>query len=162
ATRNRRPGIAHPIGTRVAAGAYVAVVTGSGVVGVDASRSRIAAIVGADIAVVAVRRRATHAGAVAARILSRAGVAVVAGCTVKGRIGAGTRRGVAGSHRVTLVRGGAYDGVRASADAGLARVGLGAGVAVVAGRIVSLGRVRARSSCLATSANVMALIGSRT
>src|SRR5262249_28230995 len=50
------------------------------------------------------------------------------------RIRADAGRGVARARRVTLVAGGADDGVRADADAGRADVALGAGIAVVAGR----------------------------
>src|SRR5439155_860711 len=74
----------------------------------------------------------------------RAGVAVVAGRTVGlGRVRADTRRRVAGAGAVALIAGGASHRVPARAGPRLAGVGLRAGVAVVAGRTVGLGRVRA-------------------
>src|SRR5207249_332261 len=59
---------------------------------------------------------------------------------------------------VALIEGCADDGVRAHADAGLAGVGLGAGVAVRAGRPVRLGRVRARAGRRLTSVGYVELI----
>src|SRR5947209_7970136 len=76
-----------------------------------------------------------------------ASVAVVAGRPVRRvRVGAHTRRGVAGSCDMALVTRRAGDGVAARADTGAAGVGLGAGVAVVAGRPVRRVRVGAGSS----------------
>src|SRR5206468_12515688 len=75
-----------------------------------------------------------HAGAALAGVALRAVIAVVTGCAVGlDGIAAGARRGIASAGRVTLVGGRAHDRVRAHAGAGLAGVGLRAGIAVVAG-----------------------------
>src|SRR2546426_964453 len=70
----------------------------------------------------------------------RAGIAVVTDRSIGSlRVGASARRRVAGAGDVALIRRDAQDRVRACADARLARVGLRAGVAVVArGSIGSL------------------------
>src|SRR5207245_3289506 len=74
----------------------------------------------------------------------RTGVAVRAGRPV-GLLGIRARAGlrIAGAGVVALSEGGADDGVRPDAGAGLAGVALGAGVAVAAGRAVGLVRVGA-------------------
>src|SRR5438034_1260164 len=77
-----------------------------------------------------------------APIRHRAGVAVVARAAFGlGGVRAGPGRRIAGVRVVTLVRCRADDGVRARACAALARVGLRARVAVVAGAAVELLRV---------------------
>src|SRR5438132_294415 len=63
--------------------AGVAVAAGSCVRRVDAAGRGIAAVVGAPVAVVAIRRRAADALAVAAGVVGRAGVAVVARIRVR-------------------------------------------------------------------------------
>src|SRR4029077_2344409 len=69
------------------------------------------------------------------------GTAVVAQRAVRlRRPGAHAGRGIAGARIVALVSGGADDGARAGADAGLAGVGAGAGIAVVARGAVRLRR----------------------
>src|SRR5439155_18915722 len=69
---------ADPALAGVGLGAGVAVVAGSGVVGVDAAACGVAAVVGADVPVVAVERGATDAGVVHARLEAIADVAVIA------------------------------------------------------------------------------------
>src|SRR5207245_7469700 len=59
---------------------------------------------------------------------------------------------------VALLRAGADDGVPPDAGAGLAGVGLGAGIAVVAGAAVRLGRVGACAVGRVTNTGVVALI----
>src|SRR5438034_4697392 len=82
-----------------------------------------------------------RAGARLASVGLRADVAVIAGGPVgPARSGAGAARRVAGAGDVALVERGADDGVRPDAGAGLAGVGLGAGIAVGAGAAVRLGR----------------------
>ena len=77
----------------------------------------------------------THAGL--ACLARRARVAVVArGAVRRDRVRTRPARRVAGARRVALVRGGARHRRTTDARAGLARVGLRAGVAVVAGRAV--------------------------
>src|SRR5205823_2508294 len=82
---------------------------------------------------------AAPADARLARVGEGADVAVVAGRAFwlqRGRADAGRR--VAGPRVVTLIGGGADDGRRADAHAGMAGVRLRAGVAVVADRAVRL------------------------
>src|SRR5439155_6244759 len=69
---------ADPALAGVGLGAGVAVVAGSGVVGVDAAACGVAAVVGADVPVVAVERGATDAGVGHARLGATADVAVIA------------------------------------------------------------------------------------
>jgi hypothetical protein len=70
AARAARADVAHRAG--------VAVVTGFRVVRVDAARGRIAAVVRAEVRVVAVERRRPHADAAHAHVDGGAGIAVVA------------------------------------------------------------------------------------
>src|SRR5207244_1342767 len=58
----RRAAHTGPRGAGVSRGTVVAVIAGDGVVGVDAARSRVAGVGGADVAVVAIGRRAAHTG----------------------------------------------------------------------------------------------------
>ena len=74
----RRAADAKAAGARVRRRARVAVVAGRRVVRVDAAGRRTARVVGADVAVVAVRRRAADAEAAGAGVGRRAGVPVVA------------------------------------------------------------------------------------
>src|SRR5438876_398715 len=60
---------------------------------------------------------------------------------------------------MALIGGSARDRVRARADARLAGIALRAGVVVVAGRTVGLGRVRAEAGLWVTRSNIVALIG---
>src|SRR5207253_6925408 len=69
---------ARPAPAGVVRGAGVAVVARGGVVRVDAARGRIAAVGGADVPVVAVRRRPPDARPATAGVVGRAGVAVAA------------------------------------------------------------------------------------
>src|SRR5439155_1139647 len=88
-----------------------------------------------------------------------AGVAVAASGAVGLERGRAAGRGrIAGSGGVALVEGGADDGIRAGAGPRLAGVGLRAGVAVVAGRPVGLGRVRADTRRRIAGAGAVALI----
>src|SRR5207249_2439347 len=69
---------AHPAAAPIVRRAGVAVVAGRRVVGVHAARGRIAGVVGADVAVVAVGREAADADSAAAPIIEGAGVPVAA------------------------------------------------------------------------------------
>src|SRR5439155_5162982 len=87
---------------------------------------------------------------------------VVAGLPVhRRRVGALPCARLFGSRHVALVGGRAHDGVAARADAGLTRVGPGAGVAVVAGRAVHRRRVGALARGGITGARHVALVGGR-
>src|SRR5207247_1589625 len=101
------------------------------------ARSRVVALIDgrADDGIRA-RARAGLAG-----VRLRAGVAVVAGRAVRpgGRVGALPSRGVAGPGVVALIDSRADDGIRACARPRLARVGLRAGVAVIARGAVGFG-----------------------
>src|SRR5207249_1095598 len=89
----------------------------------------------------------------------RASAAGVAGRTVGlVRGGAAAVRGVTGAGDVALIEGGADDGVRPDAGAGLAGVGLGAGIAVRAGAPVRLVRVGADAARRIAGARDVALI----
>src|SRR5439155_10596691 len=91
-----------------------------------------------------------------------AGITVVAGGAVGlGRIGASAGGGIAGAGVVALVGGGADHRALPAANARLAGVDLGAGVAVVARRALSLGRVGAGARGGVADAGVVALIGGR-
>src|SRR5262249_14187050 len=79
----------------------IAVVARGGVVGVHAAGGRVAGVVGAGVAVVAIRRRAAHAYAAAAGVVGRARVAVVAVAGVVRVLAAGG--GVAGVGRAGVV-----------------------------------------------------------
>jgi len=112
--------------------------------------------------VAVVRRRADDgtagAGPIGASIVRGAGVAVVA----ERAVGFGVRRaltrgGVAGSF-LTLVGSGALDRIAAHADAGLARNGLRARVAVDADCTVGFGRIGAEPGPRVADAGEVALI----
>src|SRR5262249_10161866 len=113
---------------------------------------------GAHVAVVAVERRASHADAGDAGVVGGADVAVVAAGPI-GRVGvrAMARGGITRAYRVAGVGGRARHGVRSGAGAALAGVGLRAGVTVVAGRPVLLGRRRAGAGRGIAGAEVVAL-----
>src|SRR5438067_1206085 len=68
---------------------------------------------------------------------------------------------MSGAGGVALIGGGGDDGVGGRAHGALAGVGLGAASAVVAGRAVGLGRVRACAASGITGAGDMTLIGGR-
>jgi hypothetical protein len=69
-----------------------------------------------------------------ARICLCTGIAIIAGCAVcRCWIGADASRGIAGTNNVALIGRGAGDGIGARARAGLARICLRAGIAIVAG-----------------------------
>src|SRR5206468_3591025 len=128
---------ADPALAGVGLGAGIAVVAGSGVVGVDAAERGVAAVVGADVAVVAVERSATDAGVVHAGLEAIADVAVVA---VPVRAAA-ARNGLVlapplvvaavgrAHHPIVTAEGGAVDTVAGGRIAGLGAV---ADIAVVA------------------------------
>src|SRR5438046_4983131 len=108
------------------------------------------------------REGRTPAGAVLARLPARAGIAVVAGGTIRpGGIGASASGGIAGAGDVALVGGRADDGVAAGADPALAGVGLRAGVAVDAGGAVAGVRVGALAGGGVAGAGDVALVGGR-
>src|SRR5207245_1749794 len=117
----------------VVGGAGVAIVAGCRVVGVDAAGGGVAAVVGAAIAVVAVRGRPAYAAAAAAGVVGGTGIAVVARCGVVGvRAAGGRAAGVVGAEVAVVAVGGRA----AHAPPAAAGVVGGAGVAVVAGRRV--------------------------
>src|SRR5207249_4597390 len=127
----RRPPDARPATAGVVRRAGVAVAAGGGVVRVGAARGRIAAVGGADIPVVAVRRRPPDARPATARVVGRAGVAVAAWGAVV-RMGADTPAAhvVRAAIAIARARGGV---VRVGAARGrIAAVG-GADIPVVAG-----------------------------
>src|SRR5204862_340699 len=74
---------------------------------------------------------------------------------------AGARRRGAGAGQVALIERRADHGVLPDAGAGLAGIGLGAGVAIVAHRPVGLERVRARAARRGADAGRMALVERR-
>jgi hypothetical protein len=89
----------------------------------------------------------------------RTQVAIVAGGPVRLRwIGANASRGIAGSRVVALVGGGADDRVTAHADSSLTRVGLGAGIAIVARCPIRLRRVRALTGLWVTGTSSVTLV----
>src|SRR5439155_274235 len=99
------------------------------------------------------------AGAGLAGVALGAGVAVAAGRAVGlVRVGAGAVGRITGAGVVTLIERSAEDGIRAGAGAGLAGVGLGAGVAVAAGRAVGLARVGAGAGLGIAASGVVALV----
>src|SRR2546422_199185 len=85
-----------------------------------------------------------------------AGVAVVAACACLGREGARAGSRLTDARIMALRRRAAGDGVPSDADPGLADVGLGAAVAVVAA-CACLGREGARAGSRLTDAGIMAL-----
>src|SRR5262249_55955125 len=114
------------------------------------------------VAVVAVGRRPADAHARLTGVPLRAGVAVVAGAAVGlGRIRADPCRRVAGAGAMTLIAGGANDRVGPDAGARLAGVALRAGVGVVAGGAVGLGRIGADAGRGVAGAGGVALVGGR-
>src|SRR5204862_7304333 len=117
---------------------------GMGVVRVGAAGGGVAAIVGADVAVVAAGWRAADAAAVLAGVARRAGAAVVAIRPVglgQGRADAGRRVARAGD--VALIQRGTGDGIGAETGAVPAGIRPRARVAVVAGDAVRLRRLGA-------------------
>jgi hypothetical protein len=87
-------------------------------------------------------RSYTHA--LLARVDSRAGGGIVAGCPVcLGRVGTEAGRRIADAGHVALVKSSADHRIRATADALLTSVDERAEVAVVTGRVVGRLRVRA-------------------
>src|SRR5439155_786013 len=75
-----------------------------------------------------------------------------------GRVRARAGGGVASASVVALVLRGTADGVCSGTGSRLARVGLRAGIAVVAGRAVGLGRLGARAGCRIAGARVVTLV----
>ncbi len=107
-------------------------------------------------------RVGTGADAALARVGLRAGVAVVAGRAVRARgirAEAGCR--VTRSRVVALIAGRTDDRVGAGTHSALARVGLRAGVAVVAGRAVRARGIRAEAGCRVARSRVVALVARR-
>src|SRR5206468_11345328 len=162
-------------------GAVIAVVARRAVGCVHAADRRVAGLGRAPVAVIAVGRRAAHAGAARAPIRRRAGIAVVAPLSVRGADARPGRAGVAGGagieivarqgvwrvhaagHRVARVGRAhvAVDAVgRRAADADAARTGVrrGAGAAVVAGERVR-GAPHARGGAVAGAATDAGVVG---
>src|SRR6266849_1734244 len=114
-----------------------------------------------------IQRRADHrvradTSAGLAGIGLRTGIAVVAGRSVGfRRLRATASRDIARAYVVTLIQRRADHWVRADASAGLARIGLRTGIAVVAGRAVRLRRLRATASRDIARAYVVTLIQRR-
>src|SRR5262249_10089500 len=116
------------------------------VVRVGAARPRIAAVVGANVVVVAVGGWATGAAAPAARVGGRAGVAVIAWVAVVG-VGASRPRAAAvvGADSVVI----AVAGWPADAAAATARIVGGAGAAIVTRiAVVGMGASRRRAAAV--------------
>jgi hypothetical protein len=119
--------------TGVICGASVAVIAGTAIVHVIAAGAGIAQIIGADIAVIATRRRSANAYPQRARVIRRAGIAVVAGIDiVHVHAAAGWITGVVSTH-VAVV---AVERRPAHARATGARIVRRAGIAVVTGKAV--------------------------
>src|SRR5262249_54843653 len=127
----RRAADAEPAAARVVGGAGVAIATGGGIVHVEAAGGRVAAVVGANVVVVAIEAGPTHAGPVAAGVVRGAGVVVGAGGGI-GRVDTAALRvaGVVGAD-VAVV---AVQWRSTRTNPVQAGVGGGAGVAVVTGR----------------------------
>src|SRR5207247_1672388 len=147
AVRRRTPGTG-AVRACIAGGAGVAVVAG-GAVGLLRVRTRARPGI-ARAHVVALVERGTHdparprAHAALARIRPRAGVVVVAADAVGFvRVRTRARPGIARAHVVALVERGTHDPARPRAHAALTRIGLRAGVVVVAAGPVGQTRVAA-------------------
>src|SRR5438876_731087 len=158
----RRPGAAPghaSVGRRARVAVVACAAVGARGIGADAARG----VAGSGV-VTLVERRADDGVPARARtclagVRARARAVVVAGRAVRlGRVRACAGRRVARADVVALVLGGAGDGVRAGAGAGLARVGPRARAVVVARRAVRLGRVRARAGRRVARADVVALV----
>jgi hypothetical protein len=128
-----------------------------------ASRSRIArtrhvTLVGGRAGYrIRARARAALAG-----VGPRAGVVVIAGRAVRlRRIGTGARCRIAGACHVTLIRSGAGLRIGASANPGLTRIGLRAGVAVIARSVIRFRQIRASTCRRIANSHQVALIGCR-
>ena len=80
----------------------VAVVAGGCVVRVDATSRRVAGIVRADVAIVAVRRRTTYTDAAGTGIRSRTGVTVIAWISIIREHADASRTGIRGT-RIAIV-----------------------------------------------------------
>ena len=92
----------------------------------------------------------------------RAEVGIVARCSIGRRwVGTETGRGIADAGKVTLVEGGADDGIRAATEAFLARVDSRAEISVIAGGVFGHLRVGADPGRGITDADVVALIECR-
>src|SRR5437762_2970277 len=158
----RRPGAAPghaAVGRRASVAVVACAAVGARGIGADAARG----VAGPGV-VTLVRRRAddgvpARARACLAGVRARARVVVVARRAVGLRgIRARAGRRVARADVVALVLGGAGDGIRAGAGAGLARVGPRARAVVVARRAVRLGWVRAHAGRRVARADVVALV----
>src|SRR5437762_430373 len=158
----RRPGAAPghaAVGRRASVAVVACAAVGARGIGADAARG----VAGPGV-VTLVRRRAddgvpARARACLARVRARARVVVVARRAVGlGRVRARAGRRVARADVVALVLGGAGDGIRAGAGAGLARVGPRARAVVVARRAVRLGWVGAHAGHPVARPGVGALV----
>src|SRR5437773_2466387 len=102
---------------------------------------------------------AARAAACLTSIGLRAGVAVVTGRAVSlGRVGALACTRIAGAGDVTLIGSRAGHRTAARANAHLAGIRLGTGVAIITGRAVSLGRVGALAGAGVAGAGIVTLI----
>ena len=90
---------------------------------------------------------------------AKAVISVASHAVSLGRLRAEARGGRAGTDRVALILSRADNRVAADAGAASAHIGLGATVAVGAGRAVSLGRIRADTGRAGT--HIVALVQSR-
>src|SRR5205814_862959 len=158
----RRPGAAPghaAVGRRASVAVVACAAVGARGIGADAARG----VAGPGV-VTLVRWRADDGVPARARtclagVRARARAVVVAGRAVRlGRVRARAGRRVARADVVTLVLGGAGDGVRAGAGACLARVRARARAVVVARRAVRLGWVRAHAGRRIARADVVALV----
>src|SRR5437762_2540130 len=158
----RRPGAAPghaAVGRRASVAVVACAAVGARGIGAGAARG----VAGPGV-VTLVRWRADDGVPARARtclagVRARARAVVVAGRAVRlGRVRARAGRRVARADVVALVLGGAGDGIRAGAGAGLARVGPRARAVVVARRAVRLGRIRTRACRRVACADVVALV----
>src|SRR5437667_112477 len=158
----RRPGAAPgdaAVGRRASVAVVACAAVGARGIGADAARG----VAGPGV-VTLIRRRADDGVPARARtclagVRARARAVVVAGRAVRlGRVRARAGRRVARADVVALVLGGAGDGIRAGARAGLAGIGTGAGAGGVARRAVRLGGVRTRARRRGARADVVALV----
>src|SRR5439155_279100 len=158
----RRPAAAPghaAVGRRASVAVVACAAVGARGIGADAARG----VAGPGV-VTLIRRRADDGVPARARtclagVRARARAVVVAGRAVRlGRVRARAGRRVARADVVALVLGGAGDGIRAGAGAGLARVGPRARAVVVARRAVRLGWVRAHAGRRVARADVVALV----
>jgi hypothetical protein len=152
--------------TRIGLRAGVVVIAGGAVIciGIAAlSRCRIARA--RDVALVEGGAENGIGAGTAARLTGiglGAGVAIGASAAIRFvRVGANTRRGIAGAGVVALIERHAHDGVGPGACPQLTGIGLGAGIAVIASAAIRLVRIRTNARRRIADADVMALVERR-